>query len=72
MGLNFAGGFFDDKKKSEQAFLDAKTGEINSQLKNASAIPDMSGLKVNPKSVFKNAPPTYMAPRIGGLMNAKA
>lgn len=72
MGANFVGGFFDDKKKAEQAFLDAKTGEINAQLKNASAIPDMSGLKVNPKSVFKNAPPTYMAPRIGGLMNAKA
>lgn len=72
MGANFIGGAFDDKKKAETDYLQARTDDLATKRSNASAIPDMSGLKVNPKSIFKaTTSPTYYAPRIG-LMNAKA
>lgn len=73
MGLYFLGGAFDDKKKAETNLLNAQTdnarltGQLATQrAANANAIPDISGLKVNPRTV---TPPNYMAPR-PGLMNS--
>lgn len=85
MGLNFVGGMFDDKKKAETDMLNvnadfgrARTaGELldqeqkRQQMANANAVPDMTGLKVNPAvKVFNTgAPPVYQAPR-PGLINS--
>lgn len=72
MGMNFVGGLFDDKKGAETDYLKAQIAAMDAQRSNASAIPDMSGLKVSTKNIFKSTAPTYLAPRVGGLMNAKA
>lgn len=72
MGMNFVGGLFDDKKGAETDYLKAQIATMDAQRSNASAIPDMSGLKVSTKNIFKSTAPTYLAPRVGGLMNAKA
>lgn len=72
MGANFVGGFFDDKKKAETDYINAKNDELSTRRANANAIPDMSSLKVNPKNIFNSTTsPTYYGPRVG-LMNAKA
>ena len=72
MGMNLVGGLFDDKKGAETDYLKAQIAAMDAQRSNASAIPDMSGLKVSTKNIFKSTAPTYLAPRVGGLMNAKA
>lgn len=85
LGLNFVGGMFDDKKKAEAAqanaavgLYEAKTGSellqqdiLRQQTANANAVPDMTGLKLNPAvKVFNTeASPTYRAPR-AGLINS--
>lgn len=85
LGLNFLGGMFDDKKKAEAAqanaavgLYEAKTGSellqqdiLRQQTSNANAVPDMTGLKVNPAvKVFNTGePPVYRAPR-AGLINS--
>jgi hypothetical protein len=71
LGLNFVGGMFDDKKKAEAELYGARADKMRKQMANASAIPDITGLKVNPAArVFNTAPPpVYQAPR-PGLINS--
>ena len=53
MGMNFVGGLFDDKKGAETDYLKAQIAAMDAQRSNASAIPDMSGLKVSTKNIFR-------------------
>lgn len=85
MGLDFVGGMFDDKKAAEGDYIqsgtdfniartanaNAQTEIMRQQMANANAVPDLTGLKVNPAvKVFNTgAPPVYMAPR-AGLINS--
>lgn len=84
MGLKFVGGLFDEKAEAEGDYLKsgielnmARTAGINTQTDimkqqaaNGNAVPDMTGLKVKPGSVYNTAPPpVYMAPR-AGLINS--
>lgn len=85
MGLDFVGGMFDDKKAAEGDYIqsgtdfniartanaNAQTEIMRQQMANANAVPDLTGLKVNPAvKVFNTgAPPVYQAPR-AGLINS--
>jgi len=79
MGLNFIGGLFDEKKKNEAKAADALSGLYDAraaterqQLANGNAVPDLTGLRVNPVNVFApKTAPVYQAPRVG-LINATA
>ncbi len=85
MGLKFVGGLFDEKAEAEGDYLKsgielnlARTSGINAQTDimkqqaaNGNAVPDMTGLKVNPAvKVFNTQPPpVYQAVR-AGLINS--
>jgi hypothetical protein len=69
MAGNFVGGMFDDKKKAETDYLNSRNDELQMQMKNASAIPDISGMKLRNKNIFPGTAPTY---RPTGLSTAKA
>ncbi len=78
LGMNFVGGMFDNKKQAEaeaargaSELYSARAAEMRQQMANASAVPDLTGLKVNPNAQVFNAtpPPIYQAPRVG-LINA--
>lgn len=71
MAWNFVGGAFDDKKKAESKYMKARTAELEAQMRNGSAVPDISGMKVVKKDIFKPGAPTYNPVRVG-LINAKA
>lgn len=85
MGLKFVGGLFDEKadaelerERSVTGLYEAKTGSellqqdiLRKQTANANAVPDLTGLKINPAvKVFNTQPPpVYNAPR-AGLINS--
>ncbi len=71
LGMNFVGGMFDDKKTAETDLYNLRAAEMRQQTANASAVPDLTGLKVNPNAQVFNTPPSpiYQAPRVG-LINA--
>jgi hypothetical protein len=65
MAGNFVGGMFDEKKEAETAYLKSRTNELNSQMRNANAIPDMSGFKFTPRDIFPKKTPTFSGTRVG-------
>lgn len=65
---NFVGGLFDDKKQAEGDYLKARTAELESQMRNANAIPDMRNLRLAKRPIFPQTSPTYRPP---GLMHAR-
>lgn len=76
---NFIGGALDEKSDAETDLLKARAKNeqlqgslIAQQAANGSAIPDLTGLKVDPnKNVFsKTTAPTYYNPKAVGLINA--
>lgn len=85
MGLKFVGGLFDEKAEAEGDYLKsgielnmARTAGVNTQTDimkqqaaNGNAVPDMTGLKINPAvKVFNTQPPpVYRAVR-PGLINS--
>jgi hypothetical protein len=79
MGLSMVGGMFDDKKKAEAGmanahanYYSAQANQVNSQVRNASAIPDITNLRVNPNANVYGTPPApaYQGPTVG-LLNRK-
>jgi hypothetical protein len=68
---DFIGGAFDDKKKAETDFLTARSDEIRQQMANANDVPNGRFRNRSTGPLFKRGQPTYRAPRIGGLMNAR-
>jgi hypothetical protein len=79
MGLSLVGGAFDDKKKADAdmarahaGYYDAQANQVNSQVRNASAIPDITNLRVNQNANVYNTPPPpkYQGPTVG-LLNRK-
>jgi hypothetical protein len=68
---DFIGGAFDDKKKAETDYLSARSEEIRQQMANANAVPDGKFRNKSRGPLFKPGQPTYRAPRVGGLMNAR-
>jgi hypothetical protein len=79
MGLSLVGGAFDDKKKADAdmarahaGYYDAQANQVNSQVRNASAIPDITNLRVNQSANVYNTPPPpkYQGPTVG-LLNRK-
>jgi hypothetical protein len=76
---NFIGGALDEKSDAETDLLKARAKNeqlqgslVAQQAANGSAIPDLTGLKVDPnKNVFsKTTAPTYYNPKAVGLINA--
>jgi hypothetical protein len=71
MAGNFVGGAFDEKKEAETEYMKTRTNELNSQMRNANAIPDMSGFKFKPKNIFPAGAPSYQGVKVGGLIGAR-
>lgn len=70
IAANFVGGAFDERKAAEADWLEAKTNEINQQMANASAVPNLD-IRASGRVKFRRGQPTYYAPRAGGLYNAR-
>jgi hypothetical protein len=67
VGLNFLGGLFDKQKAAQTELLKTQTENLNNQMQNAKAVPDITNLQVNPSAnLYGNTtPPTFYAPRVG-------
>jgi hypothetical protein len=71
MAGDFVGGAFDSRKAAETDFLEARSEEIRQQMANANDVPNGRFRNKSRGPLFKPGQPTYRAPRIGGLMNAR-
>ena len=72
MGLKFVEGAFGDKsvEKAKADYYASDAEQRRQQMANANAVPDMSGMRINPNvNIFNPHAPTYMAPRVG-LINS--
>lgn len=55
-GMNFLGGMFDEAKEAQTDYLKSRNQELQNQMRNANAIPDMSGFKIKPKNIMPKTP----------------
>ncbi len=66
----FIGGMFDEKTEAETDYYKAKTEELNFQMANGQNVPYVP-MKLNGSVTFNKNAPTYKAPRVGSLYNAR-
>lgn len=67
LGANMIGGMFDKQKTAQANLLATQNQNLQNQMVNGSAIPNISNLQVNPnQNIYGNtSAPTFYAPRVG-------